>query len=65
MMATVQESFRQNNLTWPKGPRPTQPELRLLRFVEELIVEVGRTHPHVTNVQIARWLTAVVRGGRP
>jgi hypothetical protein len=40
------------------------PEQRLLEFVASLIVELARTHPRVTQEDVALWLARVVLGVR-
>jgi hypothetical protein len=40
----------------------SEAEQRLLDFVASLIVEVARTHPGVTEPQVALWLARVVLG---
>ena len=42
--------------------KPTTAEERLLDFVEELILDAARTHPRITQQDIAEWLAAVVIG---
>jgi len=39
-------------------------EQRLLDFVASLILEVARTHPRMTQEQIALWLARVAVGAR-
>jgi len=38
------------------------PEGRLLAFVEELILDVAKTHPVITQEHVADWLAKVVVG---
>jgi hypothetical protein len=37
-------------------------EHRLLDFVASLIIDMARTHPRVTEVQVALWLARVAVG---
>lgn len=39
-------------------------EQRLFDFVACLVLDLARTHPRVTDVQIAKWLARVVVGTR-
>ena len=38
------------------------PEGRLLTFLEELIIELAKTHPSITQHDVAAWLADVVVG---
>ena len=38
----------------------SEPEQRLLDFVGWLIIDVARTHPRVTQAEVALWLARVV-----
>lgn len=40
--------------------QPTSPEQRLLDFVESLILDVARTHAHITQNHVADWLASVI-----
>jgi hypothetical protein len=40
----------------------SEAERRLLDFVAALIVDVARTHPRVTQEQVALWLARVALG---
>jgi hypothetical protein len=40
----------------------TTPEEKLLAFVAALLVDLARTHPRVTDAQVALWLARVVVG---
>jgi len=39
-----------------------EPEHRLLDFVGSLILDVARTHPRMTEEQVAMWLARVAVG---
>jgi hypothetical protein len=41
----------------------TNPEERLLDFVADLILDLAKTHPHLTQAQVALWLVRVAVGG--
>jgi hypothetical protein len=49
----------------PKGPRPAEPERKLLDFVEALLVDVAKHNPSVKEQQIADWLVSVYVGKVP
>jgi len=38
------------------------PEGRLLALVEELIIDLAKTHPSITQHDVAAWLASVVVG---
>lgn len=40
------------------------PEGRLLAFVEKLIIDLAKTHPSITQHDVAAWLANVVVGSR-
>jgi hypothetical protein len=40
----------------------SNPEQRLLAFVEQLIIDLAKTHPAVTQKNVALWLARVVVG---
>jgi len=42
----------------------SEAEKRLLEFVAGLILDVARTHPRVTQEQVALWIARVVVGSR-
>jgi hypothetical protein len=42
----------------------SSPEIRLLEFLEFLIVDLARTHPNVTQGTVSDWLARVVVGSR-
>jgi hypothetical protein len=42
----------------------SEAEQRLLDFVASLILDVARTHPRVTEEQVALWLARVAVGAR-
>lgn len=42
--------------------KPDNGEGRLLAFLEALILDIARTHPRVTEAQIALWLARVAVG---
>ena len=42
--------------------RAGEGEQRLLDFVASLILDVARTHPRMTQEQVALWLARVVMG---
>lgn len=44
--------------------RASEPEQRLLDFVASLIIEVARTHPRITEAQVALWLARAVLGAK-
>ena len=41
---------------------PDNQEEKLLTFLEELIVNLAKTHPAITQQDVAGWLAAVVVG---
>lgn len=45
-----------------RGWKPANAEERLLAFIEELILDVARTHPRITQRDVAEWLAAVAIG---
>jgi hypothetical protein len=42
----------------------SEAEQRLLDFVAFLIIDVARTHPRITEAQIAQWLALIVVGAK-
>lgn len=42
----------------------SEAEQRLLDFLASLIIDVARTHPRVTETQVALWLARVALGTR-
>jgi hypothetical protein len=42
--------------------QPHSPEGRLLSFVEELILDLAKTHPAITQQHVAEWLAKVIVG---
>lgn len=61
MTANAQQR-RELDKSWPDT---SGSELRLLEFVEKLIIEAAQTDPDITQLHIARWLAlAVVGSGR-
>lgn len=46
----------------PVDWRVGEAEHRLLEFLASLILDVGRTHPRITQEQVALWLARVVVG---
>jgi len=48
----------------PDKPLPNNGEEKLLAFVEELILDLAKSHPAVTKRNVADWLAAVVVGRR-
>jgi hypothetical protein len=42
----------------------SEPEQRLLDFVASLIFDLARTHPRITDEQVALWLARVAMGER-
>ena len=42
----------------------SEAEQRLLDFLASLIIDVARTHPRVTDAQVALWLARVALGDK-
>jgi hypothetical protein len=45
-----------------RGRIPDNQEEKLLAFLEELIIDLAKTHPAITQQHLAGWLGAVVVG---
>lgn len=60
------------DLCWPCGAlhssdfrwKPSSNAQALLDLTGELMVDLARAHPSVSQVDVARWLAAVAVGGR-
>jgi hypothetical protein len=59
---TKQESCPQSPHSTDPGWKPNNHEEKLLEFLEPLILNVARTHPAITQQDIAEWLAFVVEG---
>ena len=41
---------------------PDNDEQKLLAFLEELIIDLAKSHPAITQAQVAGWLAGVIVG---
>ena len=44
--------------------KPDNHESRLLDFLEDLIIDVARTHPRVRDLDVALWIARVAVGAK-
>ena len=47
-----------------RGRIPDNQEEKLLAFLEELIIDLAKTHPAITQQHLAGWLTRAMVGSR-